>query len=179
MCFTFPEITISVIKITTTLMSRVEREINLIQLVKRKQWLLITEFLPVSKKDKNQVPNSRWLALSIQLRRTETFFDDESGDFVGFILLHSLQEPLIALTPVLTLRGPSQRTGHHPELPQWKLIPHCISHKNRWLCSLKKCKSIRMCNNIFRINGIWYTTFTSYNKLLLRQTYYKKRDETN
>lgn len=109
-------------------MSTITRNINVMQLWERKQLLLTIEFLHVTKNDKNVAINLRRLALSIQLGGTEAFFDDEGRDFVRFILLHSLQEPLITLTPVLTLRGPSKRTGHHPEVPQRKLIPHCISH---------------------------------------------------
>lgn len=45
----------------------------------------------------------RRLALSIQLGGTEAFFGDESGYFVGLVLLHGLQESLIALSPVRTL----------------------------------------------------------------------------
>lgn len=65
--------------------------------------------LKLSKKNKTINSNNkislRWLALSIQLGWTETFFDNESSDFVRFILLHSLQQPFITLAPVLTLWG--------------------------------------------------------------------------
>ena len=53
----------------------------------------------------------RRLALSVQLGGTETFLDDESRDLVGFILLHGLQQPLITLTPVLTLGGGENRSS--------------------------------------------------------------------
>lgn len=56
-----------------------------------------------------RVLNLRRLALGIQLGGTETFFGDERGDFIGLVLLHGLQESLIAPTPVLTLRGGKAR----------------------------------------------------------------------
>lgn len=85
----------------------------------------------------NEMLNSRRFALGIELGRTEPFFDDESRDFLRFVLLHGLQESLIALTPVLTLRGQIQR-GHHCKLPQHSLIQHTNS---RWRRCWNKCSA--------------------------------------
>lgn len=52
-----------------------------------------------------EVADLRGLALGIQLCRAETFFDNESSHFLRFVLLHRLQEPLVALTPILTLEA--------------------------------------------------------------------------
>lgn len=52
-----------------------------------------------------EVSDLRGLALRIQFGRTETFFDNESSNFLRFVLLHRLQEPLVTLTPILTLGG--------------------------------------------------------------------------
>lgn len=92
LCFTEPESPIADIK-----------------QLQMKQSRLVTDLHRVVKA-KNEAVNLRRLALGIQLGRTETFFDNEGRDFIGFILFHSLQEPFITLIPVLTLRGPEQRT---------------------------------------------------------------------
>lgn len=53
----------------------------------------------------DQVSDLRGLALSIQFGRAETLFDNESHNFLRFILLHRLQESLITPIPILTLGG--------------------------------------------------------------------------
>lgn len=63
----------------------------------------------------SELSDLRGLALSIQFGRTETFFDNESSNFLRFILLHRLQQPLITLTPVLTLGEGVKNTHHHRE----------------------------------------------------------------
>lgn len=71
-----------------------------------------------------EVSDLRGLSLIIQFGRTETFFHNESSNFLRFVLLHRLQEPLVTPAPVLTLGvggvGGFKITHHHHEKRYWQ-----------------------------------------------------------
>lgn len=102
----------------------------------------------------------RWLSLHVQFGGTKSLLHNQGSYFVRLVLLYSLQQSLIALTPVLTLRRQGQMGhdsvatwGSWSELTKLQYIQYRIdtdpylityytkiwvmtNHRSRWDCQI-------------------------------------------